>query len=396
MNNSKCNICGSKLKEYLNLGNHPCADTFLKKRSTAIEINKYPLKVGYCKCHHLSAVHLISGHERYNKFDYSYTSDNSPVSINHFKNIAFKISKKYMSPKKNKIIEIASNDGTFLSILKKVRKINEIGVDPSSLMTDLAKKKGIKTEKLYFSDKNAKYLLNKYGKFDVIYGANVFNHIDDPYNFLSGCKKLLTDEGVLILEFPDLDQLFKKKSFDTIYHEHRNYYSKNSIIKIFKKINIRILKFEKLEYMSGSLRVYAKNSNFRKFNTKTKTGKQNLKKFHKFKADVFNIKKKLVNFVKMKKIENKTIAGLGAATKGNTLLNFCKLNYKNIKFILETSKLKIGKFTPGSAIPIINERKKPPFDVLIILPWNINKYLKQKIKKWNVEVLSLEDIIKNI
>ena len=119
MNNSKCNICGSKLKEYLNLGNHPCADTFLKKRSTAIEINKYPLKVGYCKCHHLSAVHLISGHERYNKFDYSYTSDNSPVSINHFKNIAFKISKKYMSPKKNKIIEIASNDGTFLSILKK-------------------------------------------------------------------------------------------------------------------------------------------------------------------------------------------------------------------------------------------------------------------------------------
>ena len=109
--------------------------------------------------------------------------------------------------------------------------------------------------------------------------------------------------------------------------------------------------------MSGSLRVYAKNSNFRKFNTKTKTGKQNLKKFHKFKADVFNIKKKLVNFVKMKKIENKTIAGLGAATKGNTLLNFCKLNYKNIKFILETSKLKIGKFTPGSAIPIINERK---------------------------------------
>ena len=148
--------------------------------------------------------------------------------------------------------------------------------------------------------------------------------------------------------------------------------------------------------MSGSLRVYAKNSNFRKFNTKTKTGKQNLKKFHKFKADVFNIKKKLVNFVKMKKIENKTIAGLGAATKGNTLLNFCKLNYKNIKFILETSKLKIGKFTPGSAIPIINERKKPPFDVLIILPWNINKYLKQKIKKWNVEVLSLEDIIKNI
>lgn len=148
--------------------------------------------------------------------------------------------------------------------------------------------------------------------------------------------------------------------------------------------------------MSGSLRVYAKNSKFKKFNTKIKTGKQNLKGFLKFKRDVFNIKKKLVNFVKEKKIENKIIAGLGAATKGNTLLNFCKLNYKNIKFILETSKLKIGKFTPGSAIPIINESKKPLFDVLIILPWNINKYLKQKIKKWNVEVLSLEDIIKNI
>ena len=80
-----CNVCKKKIELVLDLGKHPCADTFLLSKKKAIKIKKYPLRVGYCNCHHLSSIEKISEHERYKKFDYSYTAGNSPVSTNHFK-----------------------------------------------------------------------------------------------------------------------------------------------------------------------------------------------------------------------------------------------------------------------------------------------------------------------
>jgi len=392
-----CNVCKKKIELVLDLGKHPCADTFLVTKKKAIEIKKYPLKVGYCNCHHLSSIEKISEHERYKKFDYSYTAGNSPVSKNHFKIIAKKISKNFIKPQKNKIIELASNDGTFLEQLKKLKPINEVGIDPSNYMCKLAKKKGINTEALFFSLKTSYFIKKKYGLFDLIYGANVFNHIDDPYDFINGCKNILKPNGILILEFPDLDQLLEKISFDTIYHEHRNYYSKSSLVKIFKKMDIKIIKFEKLEYMSGSLRVYIKNSKFKEIAFKKEKQSKNVKKFKDFELKIHLIKKRLLEFIKNKKKQGKIIAGFGAATKGNTLLNFCNIKSKDIKFILETSVHKIGKFTPTSAIPIINENTNLKFQALIILPWNLNKYLKNKIKKnWNVDLVSLQDIVNKI
>lgn len=162
-------------------------------------------------------------------------------------------------------------------------------------------------------------------------------------------------------------------------------------------MNIDIIKFEKLEYMSGSLRIYIKNSKFKKTKLKDNKKSVRLKKFKDFELKIHLIKKRLLEFIKNKKKQGKIIAGFGAATKGNTLLNFCNIKSKDIKFILETSIHKIGKFTPSSAIQIIDEKKKKKFQALIILPWNINKYLKNKIKKnWKVDIISLQDIVNKI
>lgn len=394
---NKCNVCKKKIDLVIDLGDHPCADTFLPTKKDAIKIKKYPLKVGYCSCHHLSSINNISGHERYKKYDYSYTASNSPISTNHFKVIAKKICKNFIKAGKNKIIEIASNDGTFLEEVKKLKSISEVGIDPSNYMCELAKKKKINTEALFFSLKTSHFIKKKYGLFDLIYGANVFNHIDNPYDFIKGCKKILKPNGILILEFPDLDQLLVKIGFDTIYHEHRNYYSKSSLLKIFKKMNLNIIKFEQLEYMSGSLRIYVKNNRFKPITFKRNSVLKNFKIVKNFELKIHLIKKNLLKFIDNKKIQGKIIAGFGAATKGNTLLNFCNIKSKDIKFILENSIHKIGKFTPSSAIPIVDEKKAKKFDALIILPWNINKYLKNKIKKsWKVDLISLQDIVSKI
>lgn len=393
----KCNICQNELKNFFNLGNHPCADTFYNTQLKAKKAKKKPLIVGYCNCHHLSTVRKISGFDRYKKYDYSYTSGNSPVANNHFEKIAKNIKKKIIKKKNFKLLEIASNDGTFLKFFSRKKKIITVGIDPSAYMCKLAKEKKIKNIiNDFFNYKSSIKIKKKYGYFDLVYAANVFNHIDNPYEFLKNCKNVLKKDGMIILEFPDLDQLFKKISFDTIYHEHRNYYSKRSIIKIFKKINLKIIKFEKLSYMSGSLRVYSVNQNFSKINI-SRFPKFNLKLFNRLIKKSILIKNYLKKFVNDCSNKEKTIVGIGAATKGNTLLNYCNFNFNQINCILEKSKHKIGKFTPGSAIPIVSEKRYLKIGALIFLPWNINAFLKKKfLKKFKVNYISLADIVKNI
>lgn len=391
----KCNVCGNNFVKLFNLGNHPCADTFYSNQLKAKKAKKKPLIVGYCTCHHLSSVTNISGFDRYEKYDYSYTSGNSPIAINHFKKISNIIKKKFIKNKKFQLLEIASNDGTFLKNFYNNKKINSVGIDPSKYMCKLAKKNKVKNIiNDFFNNKTSIAIKKKYGNFDLIYAANVFNHIDDPYKFLKNSKRIMNKNGIIILEFPDLDQLLKKISFDTIYHEHRNYYSKRSLVTILKKINLKILKFENLEYMSGSLRVYLINQNFTEINDK-KFKKFNLQLFNKFITKSMLIKKFLKKFVS--KYKNKNIVGIGAATKGNTLINYCGFSFNQINCILEKSTHKIGKFTPSSAIPIISENKPIKADALIFLPWNINSFLKKKfLSKFNVDYISLEDIVRKL
>ncbi len=396
MKNKKCSVCKKKFLKIIDLGLHPCADTFVKNQNLAKRLKKYPLQVGFCSCNHLTAINKISPNERYRKFDYSYTSDNSPVSRNHFYKIAKTINKKFNLKIKNSIIEIGSNDGTFLKYIKEILDIKVLGVDPSKNMCNLAKKKGIKTYNNFFNLKNSKKIKNKFGDFDLLYAANVFNHIENPDDFLKGCNQVLKNDGIIILEVPDLDSLINTCGFDTIYHEHRQYFSINSIKEILVKNNYKLLSFEKINYMSGSLRIFAKKNKMLKMERIYKKRKH-LNNFIRFQKKIFLIKSEILNFIDKYKKENKTIIGIAAATKGNTLLNFCGINYKDLKCIIESSPYKINKFTPGSAIPIVNEKIIKKYDAAIILPWNITKHLYKKfLHKRKIPYTSVDKIVKKL
>ena len=392
----KCSICNQKFIDKLSLGNHPCADTFLKRKLDAQKLKKFPLVVGFCKCSHMSSIYPVPNYNRYEKYDYSYTSDNSPVSRLHFKKIAKKISKNFNINTKSFVIEAGSNDGTFLSEIKKITKARVLGIDPSKNISLLAKKKNIETFVDYFSKKSSKKILKKYGKSDVIYGANVFNHVDDNLDFLEGVKVLLSEKGILILEVPDLKSLIEKVGFDTIYHEHRHYYSEKSIDKILSKKGLKIFKIEKINYMAGSLRVFACKKEF-SLNKKMIFSKIKISEFKNFKKKITKVILELKRFVDNQKKSNRTIYGIGAATKGNTLLNYCNFTDKDISLILDNSKHKINKFTPSSAIKIIKEKKNLIIDSAIILPWNISNHLIKKLfNKRKIRYTSIAKIIKSI
>ncbi len=395
----KCNICNKKFIDYLSLGNHPCADTFLKSKYKAKRLRKYPLVVGYCECSHMTSVFPVPSSERYEKYDYSYTSDNSVISRSHFKSIAKKICKLFKINKHNFIIEAGSNDGTFLNEIKKIAKPKLLGVDPSKNISYLAKKKKINTMVDYFNSKVAKKIITKYGFADVIYGANVFNHVDDNIDFLKASNILLKDSGVLILEVPDLNSLIDKVGFDTIYHEHRHYYSQRSIYKVLAKESFEIIKIDNIKYMAGSIRVYAKktksNSKF-SINYK-KLSYVNHRQFKKFKKNIHIVINEIQNFINYNLEKQRIIYGIGAATKGNTLLNCCKLDDKKIKYILEMSKYKINKFTPGSAIKIISEKKVKNIKAILILPWNITSHLLNKFSsRQKILYTSIQKVVRKI
>ncbi len=384
----KCRICNNRFQSFLSLGKQPCADTFLKSKKQAISLKKFPLIVGFCKCSHLSAIYPISGYMRYEKHDYSYTSDNSIVSRSHFKKIAKTICKNLKLNEKSFLVEAGSNDGTFLNEIVNLSKAKVLGVDPSSNITKIARRKKIQTLTSYFDYKCSKIIKKKFGNADVIYGANVFNHVDDINNFLKGASKLIKNNGRLILEVPDLNSLIEKVGFDTIYHEHRHYFSESSLSKILNKQGFSVYKIQKINYMSGSLRVFAS----KKKNNKIKYRKISLSEFNLFKKKVFITIQKIREFI----IKNKPVIGIGAATKGNTLLNSCNFNDDDIKYILDRSEHKINKYTPGSGIKILKESNSIGNYSALILPWNITRYLVKKKFFRNIKYTSIAKITRNL
>jgi ubiquinone/menaquinone biosynthesis C-methylase UbiE len=381
----KCLICKSLFLDFLDLGKHPCADTFLNNKKLSLNLKRSTLKVGYCKCSHLTAIYPVSSYERYQKHNYSYTSSNSPVSQKHFKYIARKISNDFKIKKNSFIIEAGCNDGTFLKEIKKIANCKILGVDPSKNMCELARKKGIQVENKFFNINSSNFISLKYGKADIFYAANVFNHVDNNLDFLNAVNNVLKPDGVLILEVPDLESLIKRVGFDTIYHEHRHYYSIKSINKILNLKHFSIKKIVKIKYMAGSLRVFAfkKGINNKNIVNKFKNSSINLRDFKIFKKKVSAVMIEIKKFVNLSIKQGYNVYGIGAATKGNTLLNCCNFNYKSIKFILENSRYKIGKYTPGSAIKIISEKKIKKIQRAIILPWNITNHLINKLFKNN-------------
>lgn len=388
-----------KNKLILNLGLHPYADTFVGKNKLKKKEPLYPLKIYVCKKSGIIQVgNITRAEERYNLYDYSYTSSNSEYSKNHWTNF-FKDSIKFCNKKKIKVYEIGSNDGFLLSNFKK-HGHNIMGIEASKFMTKLSNKKKIFTIRKIFSSKISKEINRKFGNCDLIIANNVLNHSNDPNDFIKGVFNLLNEKGTFIFELPYWAITVKSKKFDQIYHEHVTYFTILMTFNLLKKNNFQIKKVIQNEYHGGSIRVYSQKS------TKPILSKI-VKKYiiQEKKIGIFNVNtyKKITKFIKRRKSEiikqikyyksrDYQIVGIGAAAKANTLINTFKLDNSHIDFITDASKYKIGKFTPKSRIPIYNDKKLSKYKKIcaILLTWNLKKQLKKKLISINKDISFIE------
>ncbi len=386
----KCKYCKSKLKNiFLDLGKMPLANSNLKKNEFKYE-KKYILKIYVCKnCWLVQTKDVINNKEVFNS-KYSYFSSVSSSWLEHAKKYVQNIIKYLNLNHEDFIIEIASNDGYLLKNFKD-RGFNYMGIEPSKSTAKIAQKQGIKTKIDFFTYNLAKKIsLKKKAKLIIV--NNVYAHIPDVHDFTKGLKVLLSDNGVITLEFQHLLNILKKKQFDTVYHEHYYYYSVIYLIKIFKNYGLKIWKIDKIKTHGGSLRIYACHdySNRKIYSSVKKIifeeknfGLDKIQTYLKYNDNIKNIKLNFKNFLRKQTENNKKVYAYGAPAKGNTFLNYCNIKSPSIRGTFDMSPLKMNKYLPGSHIKIHspNNIKKFEIDYLIILPWNLKREIINFVKK---------------
>ena len=385
-----CRLCNSrKLKKVFDLGKTPLANSYSYEKKSK-KLKRYPLNLNLCdSCGHLQLGHSIKPEKMFR--NYLYKTNTSKKNFLHFKNYAKEVS-KFFKKKKIKILDIASNDGTFLGFFNK-RNFIRLGIDPAKNLKKLANRKGIKQIDNFFTKKISNDIKKKYGQFDIITANHVCAHVENLNDFFSGVQNLLTHNGVFIFEVSYRKCVLQKNTFDTIYHEHLDYHALFPISKFIKKFKLKLINFKITDAQGGSLRVYvSKNS---KFKYQKKIDKQllierkkfklfNINTYKKFEKEINKCKKKLNIILKEFNKKNYRIAGYGAAAKTTTLLNYFELSEKNnIKFIFDDNKLKHGLCLPGTSIKILspNFLNSKEIDILIIFAWNYSDVIIKNIRK---------------
>lgn len=379
----KCKICqdDSETEEILNLGLIPISN-YLKK-TISEDDKKIPLELYLCKSCSLVQIKEYEIPENIFTDSYPYFSSTSKTFLDHAKKYSKKIISKLNLDSNSFVIEIASNDGYLLTNFIN-RNIPCIGIEPTKSTAKIAKRKGIKVIEDFFSIKLAKQISKLYKKPNLIIANNVLAHIPDINNFINGLSYLLDKNGTITIEIPYLINLLNKVQFETIYHEHFSYFSLKPLAIAFSKFNLKIYDIDELDVHGGSLRLYLCNVNSNIETSKIVTEFLNYEDKNKLYLinTYFNLNTKIESYCKSFKkfiyeckAKKKTIAGYGAAAKANTILNYCKLNHRDIIYICDSSISKQNKFMPGTNIPIFSPEilKKNPPDIILIFPWNIEK-----------------------
>jgi SAM-dependent methyltransferase len=358
----------------------------------------YPLDVYVCEQCFL--VQLDEFEKARNIFDgeYAYFSSYSDSWLEHCRAYVDMMMDRFAVNKSWFVVELASNDGYLLQYFKK-RGIPILGIEPAENTANEARKKGIPTDVVYFTEQYARKLGSDGKSADLIIANNVLAHNPDINDFTAGVASLLKPEGIVTMEFPHLLAMLANNEFDTIYHEHYSYLSLFSVQKLFVSHGLAVFDVEEIPTHGGSLRVYAQpkgtpsaknkvaESVARVIAKENAAGLFSIETYRRFRANVEKVKRELLLFLIAQKEAGKIVVGYGAPAKANTLLNYCGIRTDLLEYTVDRSPHKQGKFLPGTHIPVFGPDKiretKP--DYVLILPWNIQGEIMQQmayIREW--------------
>ena len=393
---SNCLISGKEIQKILDFGMHPYADTFISEDLLSKSEPVFPLEV-YLNPENgqIQLGCITNDYDRYNLYEYSYTSSNSNFAKTHWNSYKNNIYDRF-NPNNKFVIEIGSNDGFLIGMFQSNNRI--LGIDSSKEMVDLANQNGVKSIHRVFNKKVSDEVVIEYGKCDIVIANNVFNHSNNPVDFARGVSNMLNEDGIFIFELPYWFDTFKSGKFDQIYHEHISYFTAKSSYHLLKEVGLEIFDIEIVDYHGGSIRVYSKKSDNVRLNDCVKnqilieeeSGLFDYLTYEKWQKEIENKR----NFFLLKLINLKCespdckIIGVGAAAKANTFLNYYRIDNSLLDYITDSSIHKVGKYTPLTRIPIVTDEEFSKYDNVyaMILSWNISDDLKNILLKINPKI----------
>ena len=390
----ECRICKNQnLKTVMDLKSQYIQGSFIKKNYPKPYSKKIPLKLVLCKkCFLVQLLHTTNKEILYKNYWYlSGINQTMQIHLKKLVNSSCKIIRNEI--KKIDVLDIGCNDGTLLNCYPK--SANKYGIDPSQI-TRKINNKSITVINDFFPPKKEK-LKNLKIKFDLITSIAMFYDVDDPNLFVKNIKYFLKNKGIWVFEVSYLVDMLKLNSFDTICHEHLEYYSLKTLNYLMQKNGLKIFNVSRNSINGGSIRCFVTHIENRIYDKKyyayrikklLKT-ERNLKinsldPYKKFYRNALKIKFVLNKLILTIKKQKKSIFILGASTKGNTILQFLNFDNKIIKYAVERNKQKIGASTIGSNIKIISEKMSKKFkpDYYLVLPWHFKKEIVNREKEY--------------
>jgi 2-polyprenyl-3-methyl-5-hydroxy-6-metoxy-1,4-benzoquinol methylase len=391
-----CRACGAALNHvFVDLGMAPISNSMRRPQDLREPEPFYILRTYVCDACKLVQIEDVHAPEEHFHGSYKYFSSFSKSWVEHARRYAEMMIERFKLGAQSRVIEVASNDGYLLQHFK-ARGVPVLGIDPAANCAEVAEReRGIQTVVRFFGRKTAQDVAGG-GKADVIAGNNVLAHVPDINDFVGGLKILLGDTGVITIEFPHLLQLIEASYFDTIYHEHYSYLSLLSVERLFDRHGLAVFDLEELPTHGGSLRIFAGHKgataepserlkSFRR--REAAAGLDDLASYQSFAAKVRQAKREILTFLIGLKEKGASIVAYGAASKGNTLLNYCGIRGDFIDYAVDASPYKQGLLLPGTGIPVYAPGRifetKP--DYVLILPWNIKDEiigLSEGIRAW--------------
>ena len=392
----RCRLCKSdKIKKIISFGNVGIGNNFNKSVNISKKSSKYPLGINYCnKCSHCQLNISVNPRILYKK-NYTYLSGTADSFKLHFKNYYQWVVNKIKLPESSVVLDIGSNDGTCLSFFQKKYKV--CGIDPALKPSQIANKNNIFTINDYLNHNSSQKILKKFGNIDLITSHNVLAHIDNNLETFKIIYKLLKPKGYFCFEIGYFLKVVQNNYFDTIYHEHLDYYNANSLVKFLCKLNFSIIDITVNPSQGGSLRILCRKNNKIYISKSVNNFLAN-----EIKSNILNYvnlikwKKRIINQVEeLNKIihyhKNSNIIAYGAPTKSTLWIKLLHLNSQVIKFVVDDNNLKINKYYPNTDIKIQSVKilKKVKIDLIIIFAWNFKDDIIIKLKKMNLKNIKI-------
>lgn len=386
-----CRICGNRhLEPVLDLGEQALTGVFPADRNT--KITSGPLRLVKCTgeaaCGLLQLEHSYDLGEMYGE-NYGYRSGLNQSMVRHLHGKVARILSLVSLNEGDLVVDIGSNDSTTLQAYPKTG-CTLVGIDPTGIKFKNYYPPHINLIPDFFS---AQKLQENFPgrKAKVVTSFSMFYDLEAPLRFVEEIAEVLADDGIWVFEQSYMPLMLERNAYDTVCHEHLEYYGMQQVKWMAERVGLKILDVEFNDINGGSFSVTAakKDATYPVYegldallDKESKAGLDGLTPYLEFAARTAASKRQLLDFVREAKAQGKTIAGLGASTKGNVVLQYCGLTDKDIVAIGEVNADKFGHYTPGSLIPIVPETEllENEPDYLLVLPWHFRSFLESKYK----------------